>query len=120
VYFEIRDELAQGGNLRVAVVQRDERVLGYGWAESEDGTWEIKVVDVAEEARRKTGFATGLTISGKTFTVGVVHTLIWALLGAIPRPVDADATSPGSRYAFKALGFRNRTGTTNTNLLVLD
>jgi hypothetical protein len=120
-YTDCGEALRGGEDIVIATVLNDGRVIGFGIAEiqGEDGSWEIKIISVDESARRKRGIETTLTIADQQFTVGVAHVLVSQLLQVLPRPIFADATSPGSRYVFKAFGFEHRTDTNNPCLIVL-
>jgi hypothetical protein len=120
-YTESADELRRGNDLRIVALLSGTRVVGFGVAEIEpdlDGAWEIKIISVDEGARRKQVIETTPTIADQQFTVGVAHVIVNQLLLALSRPVFADATSAGSRYAFKAFGFEPRAGTMNPCLIV--
>ena len=115
------EDLMGGADIRLAVVTKGDRVVGFGLAEimNDSDAWEVRIINVDEHWRRKSGVELPVVIAGQHFSVGIAHVIVNALLPSLPRPVFADATSPGSRYAFKAFGFVHRGDTSNPCLVVL-
>lgn len=114
--------MEEGHSVWVVFVEGEGAILGYGIAlkQISEGVTEVKIIDVDRHRRRSQGLYTELDLEGARFQVGVAHVLILELMTHLQGPVETDATSPASRYAFKSLGFVHDEGTSNPCILVFE
>lgn len=111
---ECRQRLPDGEDLLIAVAIEDLRVIGFGIAaRGENGVAKIEIVDVDESSRRSSGLHTSLELQGEIFTIGVAHILVDLMSAELDCAIQVDATTSGSRYVFKSLGFTREPGNAN-------
>ena len=107
-----------GEKFLVSAVFGKGRVIGYAIAAlADNGPAEIEILDVDTSSRRSSGLRVDLTIQNETFSVGVAHLLVLAIVRTFPGRLIVNATHPPSRYVFKSLGFVARPGESNPCLL---
>jgi hypothetical protein len=97
--------IEEGKDLTITLAWKDDLLIGYGIATTDNGECEIEIIDVDSFSRRRAGLAEMLQISGQSFQIGVGHVVVNSLLGKCSRPIHVDATQSSSRYIFKSLGF---------------
>jgi len=103
------DELRKGESLAIASVSRKGALVGYGVAIiGKDGT-KIDIIDVELDARRRSGLSLDIMIGDESFSIGVGHVVVHALLKYCSPPFHTDATNEHSRFIFKSLGFSTAT-----------
>jgi hypothetical protein len=107
-----------GWRFLVPLALKEGQVVGYAITALEaDDSAEIEILDVAESSRRGTGLKMDLIVQDETFSVGVAHVLVAALLRTFLGELSVDATNSPSRYVFKSLGFVGLPGEMNPCLL---
>lgn len=111
--------MGQGKNAAIAWVSEEGAVIGYGIALLSKTETNIKIIDVAPCSRREVGLSHEIVLAGETFSVGVGHVVVHALLQHCRCPFRTDATSASSRFIFKSLGFVPASGS-NDNLCLLE
>ncbi len=106
-------------NVVVAIVAKGTNVIGYGIALQKDSGSEIEILDVDHYSRRSSGLSLDVVLGGASFSVGVGHAVIAALVRALRRPIFVNATTESSQYICQSLGFVARPGVSNPCLLDL-
>ena len=117
-YAPLLDRQQAGWRFLVSLALKDGQVVGYAIAALlADGCAEIEILDVAVSFRRASGLKADLIVQNETFSVGVAHVLVVAILHTFHGELRVDATSSPSRYVFKSLGFAGLPEETNPCLL---
>lgn len=83
---------------------------------ADNGSAEIEILDVDTSSRRSSGLKVDLTVQNETFSVGIAHLLVLAIVPTFPGRL-ANATHSTSRFVFKSLGFVARPEESNPCLL---
>jgi len=111
--------MEKGQAVLVVFVEENGEVVAYGFSVKEPGQLgtEVKIIDVAREARRSGGLYAEVELEGTIFQVGVAHVLVIELMESTEGPMMTDATNPRSRYVFKSLGFVHDDTTGNPCIL---
>jgi hypothetical protein len=117
-YVTCFDRQQAGEKFLVSVVLGKGRVIGYAIAAlADNGSAEIEILDVDTSSRRSSGLKVDLTVQNETFSVGVAHLLVLAIVRTFLGRLIVNATHPPSRFIFKSLGFVARPGESNPCLL---
>lgn len=107
-----------GWRFLVSLALKEGQVVGYAIAALEaDDSAEIEIIDVADSYQRSSGLKVDLKVQNETFSVGVGHVLVVALLRTFHGELSVNVTGSPSRYVFKSLGFVGLPGETNPCLL---
>ncbi len=107
-----------GCRFLVFLALKEGQVVGYAIAALEaDDSAGIEIIDVADSYQRSSGLKEDLKVQNETFSVGVGHVLVVALLRTFHGELRVNATGSSSRYVFKSLGFVGLPGETNPCLL---
>lgn len=112
--------MRKGEKITVAWVEEEGNLVGYGFAVGKPDAVEIEIIDVDVDSRRSSGLCGAFKVARQTFNVGIGHLVVAALIDECAGTIRVDATTHGSRYIFKSLGFTREKGTSNPCLLSLE
>ena len=108
----------EGWRFLVSLALKEGQVVGYAIAALQaNDSAEIEIIDIAESYQRSSGLTVDLIVQNETFSVGVAHVLVVALLRTFHGELRVNATSDSSRYVFKSLGFVGLPGGSNPCVL---
>ncbi len=116
----VAQRIRDGEHVVVVLVWEQDVLVGYGIAAEHSDCVEIEIIDVDFYSRRSAEFCDTVELYGETFQVGVGHVVVQKLIEDVARPINVDATTDGSRYIFKSLGFEHDPQTTNPCILKLE
>lgn len=117
-YDDCSDRQQAGEKFLVSLALKKGQVIGYAIAAlAADSSAEIEILDVDTSSRRSSGLKIDLTVENETFSVGLAHLLVLAIVRNFTGKLMVNATHPPSRYVFKSLGFVSRPGESNPCLL---
>ncbi len=117
-YAACYDRQQAGERFLVSVVLKSSRVVGYAIAAlAANGSADIEIIDVDASFRRSAGLKMDLTVENETFSVGVAHLLVRAIIHNFQGELRVNATHSISAYVFKSLGFVAQSGESNSCLL---